>query len=69
MIEVRTKERLVMSACIRGGVLFGLLALSASCSNEALPTMPLSTTGVFVPPPAPVFIEPGSYQFYAPLSP
>ena len=66
MIEAR---RRVMSVCIRGGVLLGLLALSAACSNEAAPTMPLATTGVFVPPAAPVFIEPGSYQFSAPLSP
>ena len=58
-----------MSVRIRDGVLIGLLALSAACSNEALPTIPPSTTAVLVPPAAPVFIEPGSYQFSAPLSP
>jgi hypothetical protein len=58
-----------MSEHIRGGVLLGLLALSAACSNEVLPTNPASTTGVLVQPAAPVSIEPGSYQFSAPLSP
>ena len=57
-----------MSVRIRDGMLIGLLALSAACSNEALPTIPPSTT-VLVPPAVPVFIEPGSYQFSAPLSP
>ena len=58
-----------MSAHIRGGVLIGLLALSAGCSSEALPTIPPSTTAVLVPPAAAVFVEPGSYEFSAPLSP
>lgn len=56
-----------MSACIRGGVLLGLLALTAGCSSEALPTTPRSTTNVSAAPAAPVSIEPGSYQFSAPL--
>ena len=58
-----------MSAQIRYGVLIGVLALSAACSNDALPTIPPSTTAVLVPPAAPVVVEAGSYQFSAPLSP
>jgi hypothetical protein len=50
-------------------MLIGLLALSAGCSSEALPTIPPSTTAVLVPPAAAVLIEPGSYEFSAPLSP